>query len=423
MKQETSSFAPAHLVSAMDQGIAAAERAKALMQTADDAPYGGRYVSFEGAELLNFGCCSYLGLEVRRELKDGAIAAIERFGTQFPFPRAMLQSPLYEELDALMQRIVGGHVVVAASTSLAHVSALPVVVEPGDAVVIDIYAHASLHTAAALLRGIPVETLRHSNMDMLERKVKELSTKYRRVWYLLDGLYSMRGDFAPMDALATLLAKYPALHVYADDAHSTSWIGTHGRGWALERLTDRSRVVGLLSLNKAFSAGGAAIVFSDPAQAARVRRSGGPMVFSGAIQPPLLGAAVASAKIHLSDELPRLQAELQSRMQHVVEQADRHGVPLVDESLTPVFFVRCGGTEGTFAMVEALRERKICVCAAVYPIVPRNQAGVRFTVTLHNTREDIETLMGALAEGLKRTGQDPSSAVWRVGNEAASEND
>lgn len=418
MKQETSSFAPAHLVSAMDQGIAAAERAKALMQTADDAQYSGRYVSYGGSELLNFGCCSYLGLEIRPELKQGAIAAIERFGTQFPFPRAMLQSPLYEELDSLLQRMVGGHVVVAASTSLAHIAALPVVVEPGDAVVIDIYAHASLHTAAALLRGIPVETLRHSHMEMLERKVKTLSSKYRRVWYLMDGLYSMRGDFAPMDELATLLQKYPALHIYADDAHSTSWIGTHGCGWALERLKDRSRVVGLLSLNKAFSAGGAAIVFDDPAQAARVRRSGGPMVFSGAVQPPLLGAAVASAQLHLSDELPKLQAELQSRMQHVVDTADKVGVPLVDVSLTPVFFVRCGGTEGTFAMVEALREKKICVCAAVYPIVPRNQAGVRFTVTLHNTREDIETLIDAIADGLKRTGQDSTSAVWRVSDEA-----
>jgi 7-keto-8-aminopelargonate synthetase-like enzyme len=402
--EESRSFAPAHLVDAMDQGMAAAERAKALLQTAGRARYAGRYVNMDGADLLNFGCCSYLGLELRPELKNGAIAAIERFGTQFPFPRAMLQSPLYLELEAALEQMTGGHVVIAASTSLAHIAALPVMVAPTDAVVIDHFAHASLHTAVALLRGVTVEVVKHSALELLEEKIKRLSSTHRRVWYVLDGLYSMRGDFAPIDELAALLDKYGALHLYVDDAHSTSWTGTHGRGYALERLTDRSRVVGALSLNKAFSAGGGVLVFHKAADAARVRRTGGPMVFSGAIQPPLLGAAVASAKVHLSSELPVLQEQLQEHMKLVVHLAEELGMPLVDETLTPVFFVPCGNDENTFALVKALRANHICVCPAMFPIVPRAQTGIRFTVTLHNELEDIEMLMRTLAVETNRLG-------------------
>jgi len=404
------SFAPAHLVKAMDEAMGAAAQAGALMQTAGPSDYCGRYVDFAGHQLLNFGCCSYLGLEVRPELKEAAIDATRRYGTQFPFPRAMLQSPMYQELEALLRTMTGGHIVVAASTSLAHISALPVLLAPGDAAVIDVSAHASLHTASALLRDIPLEPLRHSRLDILEKRIQVLSEKYRRVWYILDGLYSMVGDFAPIDDLAVLLQKYPALHLYVDDAHSTSWTGQFGRGYALERLVDRERVVGVLSLNKAFSAAGGAIVLPTEALANRVRRSGGPMVFSGAIQPPMLGAAVASARIHLSQELQTLQSGISARIQATIARAATHDVPLADITHSPVFFVECKSTENAFSLTTALRKEGFCVCASMFPIVRRNHAGIRFTISHHNEIADIEDLMAALARQVKRLGLEPSSA-------------
>jgi 7-keto-8-aminopelargonate synthetase-like enzyme len=405
------SFAPAHLVDAMNREMGAAAEAGALMQTADDADYRGRHVQLNGQQLLNFGCCSYLGLELRRELTEGAVAAIHRYGTQFPFPRAMLQSPLYAELDESLRRMTGGHVVIAASTSLAHISALPVLIQPGDAVVIDHFAHASLHTAVALLRGVPVEQLRHSRLDLLEERVRALAAKHNRVFYVLDGLYSMLGDFAPIDELRMLLQKYPSLHLYVDDAHCTSWTGTHGSGYTLDRLADRDRVTVALSLNKAFSAGGGALVFATQEQAECVKRSGGPMVFSGAIQPPLLGAAVASARLHLAPEFADLQRAFLSRIDLALRAARTYGVTLPNETRTPVFFFRCRWTDKTFALVNALRRRGICVCAAMFPIVPRNQAGIRFTVTMHNQPEDIEYLMRSLVEESRKLGIQSGSGM------------
>lgn len=389
--------------------MGAAEESGALMQTADDVVYEGRYVHLNGKQLLNYGSCSYLGLELREELKRGAIDAVTRFGTQFPFPRAMLQNPLYLELEAGLSQITGGFPVIAASTSLGHISTLPVIVGTKDAVLIDMMAHASVHTAASLLRGMPVIPIHHSDLNELEDQLKVLSSQHQKVWYLLDGLYSMRGDFAPLAELTALMDKYPALHLYVDDAHSTTWTGRNGRGFALETLKDTSRVVVALSLNKAFAAGGGAMIFPTRDMANLVRRSGGPMVFSGAVQPPLLGAAVASARLHLSPELAKLQAELMTRLELTVSEARRLNVPLGVESLNPVFFLRGGSTKNCFSMVNSLRERGACVCAAMFPIVPRGNAGVRFTITLHNTPDDIRTMVGWLADETERLGLVPKA--------------
>lgn len=403
MKNDSLAFAPAHLVSVMDEGVASAQAARAALQTADDVPHTGRYVSHDGVQVLNFVGCSYLGLELRPELKAAAIAAIERFGTQFSCSRAVLQSALYVELEQLLGEITGGHVVVAASTSLAHIAALPVLVEPNDAVVIDQQAHASLHTAVALLRS-PVEVVRHNRLDLLDQRLSALGSKHRRVWYLLDGLYSMLGDHAPVQALTEFLQRHPALHLYVDDAHSTSWTGTHGRGHALEHLPDRSRVVGVLSLNKAFSAGGGALVLPSATDALRVRRCGGPIVFAGPLQPPLLGAALASARLHLSSELVALQARLGDRLRLAVERARELDVPLADETLSPIFFVRCGARDKAFELTRALRAKGIYTCPAFFPVVPKNHAGVRITISLHNEPEDIDALMNTLAVECRRLG-------------------
>ncbi|MET0794163.1 MAG: aminotransferase class I/II-fold pyridoxal phosphate-dependent enzyme [Polyangiaceae bacterium] len=397
-----SSFAPAHLVNEMDLRMGEAQAAATLLQTADEGAFSGRYVAFEGRQLLNFVCCSYLGLEQREDLKRAAISAIERLGVQFSCSRAVLQSSQYGELEEALGLMTGGKAIVSATTTLAHISALPVLVGPRDAVVIDQQAHASLHTACALLR-VPIDIVRHSRMDQLETRVRDLSAKHERVWYVLDGLYSMLGDFAPIDAIRDLLERYPALHLYVDDAHSTSWSGTHGRGYALERLPDRSRVIGVLSLNKAFSAGGGALILPDDHTAQRIRRAGGPLVFGGPLQPPLLAAAVASAKLHLSPELPTLQAALDERIQYFIKLCDEQDVPLADRSISPIFFLRCRSTEKTFSMIKGLRETYgIYTCPAFFPIVPKGQAGVRITISLHNTLDDIRGLVEALAAESQR---------------------
>lgn len=397
------SCAPAHFVDQTEASVIEGTRAKVLMHRADPGSYTGRTVEISGERLLNFGGCSYLGLEQRAELRVGAMEAITRYGTQFSFSRAFLESPLYGELEALLEQMTGGCVLVTPSTSLGHIAALPVLVGPRDAVVVDRSAHASVHTAVALLRGIAVHTLPHGHLEMLEELVARLSREHDVVWYLLDGLYSMLGDLAPLASLRDLMARYPALHLYVDDAHATSWLGEYGRGHALDFFEERDRIVVALSLNKAFSAAGGALVFPDTVLRDRVRRCGGPMLFSGPVQPPMLGAAVASARLHLDPTFPALQAALLARIQHVVKVSRELDIPLASDASTPIFFVRCGPVEKTFQLIVALRDRGYYVSPGMFPAVPSDKSGPRFTVSLHTSLADIEGFLQALAtESVRR---------------------
>lgn len=389
---------PASMDQVVQGGLDAAAAAGALFLTADARVHEGRRVQIEGRRLLNFGATSYLGLDRASELIDGAIEAVRAFGSQFPFPRAFIQCPLYVDLEEALDRLSGGHVVVAPSTTLAHQAALPALLHEGDTLLLAQHAHPSLHTAAGLVRDVPVELVDEHELNALEDRVRALGSVRRRVWVAFDGLASADGKLAPFEELNRLLQRYSFLHLYVDEAHNTSWCGTHGRGRALEELSDRARVISVLSLNKAFGGAGAALILPTAELATRIRRTGGPLVFSGPIQPALLGATLASARLHLTGKLTQLQEGLMARLRQTIAVADAKHVPLSDRTLSPLFFVHCGAAETVYRVVGELQARSICVCPVVFPMVEPEGSGIRFTISLHNEPEDIEQLMGALAE-------------------------
>jgi 7-keto-8-aminopelargonate synthetase-like enzyme len=396
--QQRFRFSPGRVVDATHRFVSAAADEGVIMNRGGS--YEGSFVEVDGRRLHNFGSCSYLGLEVRDELKDGACEAARRYGTQFPYSRAYLENALYQDLERELATMTGGHVVVAPSTTLAHIAALPVLVRDGDAVLIDQFAHASLHTATALLKDNTVERVRHNQLDRLETRVAALAAQGKRVFYVCDGLYSMRGDLAPFDRLRALLDAYPTLHLYIDDAHSTSWSGQRGRGAALDHLGGHPRVVVALSLNKAFSAAGGALVCSTAAQARLLRRCGGPMLFSGPIQPPMLGAALASARLHNDPAFPAMQTRLASLIDHAWRALEATSVPLAGRDHTPIFMVPCDSPRIVFETVRRLRDAGFYVCPSTFPAVPVNQPGIRFTITRHVDEASIDAFVKALDEAL-----------------------
>jgi 7-keto-8-aminopelargonate synthetase-like enzyme len=383
----------------VQSGREVGDAAAFLFETAGPGGYSGRHVDVGGRVLLNFASYDYLGLARRSELADAAIVAARRHGTQFPFPPVMLETELYGELRLLLEEMTGGHVVVAPSTTLGHMAALPALVERGDAVIVEENAHPSLHRALALLPAVPVESLPGDCTSAeMEVRVRLASARFRRVWYVLDGVDPLHGRLADVEMLSLLLRRYPSLHLYVDDAHGTSWTGARGRGHALEGITERDRVVAALSLNKAFSAAGAALVLADREAARRVARANA-MLLSAAIAPPMLGAAVASARLHLSSELVVLQGKLMDRIRWAIRSATTHGVALADTTESPLFFVPC---RDALATGRFLRDRGIYGGVVGPPLVAAKRAGVRFMVSAHNEMADIEHLMATLAEASRR---------------------
>jgi 7-keto-8-aminopelargonate synthetase-like enzyme len=375
------------------RSMAAAEVKGTMMRRAGH--YRGRWIELDGQILRNFGTCSYLGFDKHPHLKRAAIAATEEYGTQFSISRAYLECALYQELECNLEQMTGRPVLVGPSTTLAHMAALPVLVRDHDAVIIDQFAHASLHAAAELLRDAPVYLARHSRLDQIDELTQKLSLDHENIWLVVDGLYSMFGDVAPYDGLRTLLERWPQLHLYIDDAHATGWLGLHGRGGALTNLGDHQRVVVALSLNKAFAAAGGALALPDRDLKIRIRRCGGAMLFSGPIQPPMLGAAVASSELHLAPEHLARQIELMRLIDYALSAAARVGMPLAAQHRTPIFFIPCDSVDEATDEVRRLMKEGFYVCPSAFPAVPVNRPGIRFTITLHNEPADIDALMEA----------------------------
>jgi 7-keto-8-aminopelargonate synthetase-like enzyme len=383
----------------LDEMLTGAAERGLLMRTPEDVPLDGRTIRLDGRELINFGSCSYLGLEHDPRIRQAVCDAVMRYGTQFSSSRAYMSAPQYPELEQLLEELFGGCVLVVPSTSMGHIAALPVLVGSSDAAVIDQQVHHSVQTAVDLLRpqGTTVEMIRHSQLDQLDEAITRLAPTHQRVWYLADGVYSMFADLAPFAGLVELLDRHEQLHLYVDDSHGVGWSGRHGRGPALQHIGSHERLIVAASLNKSFAAAGAALVFPTRELKRRVRTLGGPMIFSGPIQPPMLGAAIASARIHLSAELERHQAALRERIELSTGLLQEFCLPLACDQLTPIRYLTIGLPNAAQDLAERLLQDGFYVNLAIFPAVPMKQAGVRFTLTRHHKPDDIRALAHALA--------------------------
>ena len=364
-----------------------------------DGDLQGTSIRVRGKDLANFGSCSYLGLGLDARLSAGARSAVDRFGTSYSSSAAYASVDLYTDLEQRLTKILGGPLLIAPTTTLGHLAALPVLVSADDLVVMDAQAHASLHLAADVLRGrgVKIKTVRHNDVGALRRVLEAQSPVYRRIWYLADGVYSMHGDFAPFAEINDLMDEFEQLHVYYDDAHGFGWAGQHGAGSVLGTIGLRDRIVVAVSLSKSFGAGGAAIVCKDERMIERILLTGGTLTFGGPTHPAALGAGVASADIHLGSEHTQMQNRLMENIDLVHRHAHDAGLGLVRTDSTPISFVHVGTAGRAIEVAAAMMKDGFFVNPSAFPAVPRGQGGVRFTVTAAHTEPEIAAFVYTLA--------------------------
>jgi 7-keto-8-aminopelargonate synthetase-like enzyme len=364
----------------------------------EDETLDGRTVTVKGRKLVYYGNCSYLGLETDERIKNASIEAIKRYGTQFSCSRSFLQMGLYQEAEELLGQIFNKPVLLAPTTSLAHISTIPVLLSERDAVLVDKQAHNSIRNALQMVKadGAYVETLPHNRMDVLETRIQILRQQYDKVWYFTDGVYSMYGDIPPFNDLKQLLNKYDQFHCYVDDAHGMSWTGKHGRGLVLGSMGSHPRLMLVTSLAKGFGNCGGVLVFNTEEEKRLINNCGSSFIFSGPLQPAVLGAIVETAKIHLTKEIDQLQNDLFEKMLFFVQYAKQLNLPLVSTALTPIFYVGLGKTEVGFKMTKFLAEQGVMCNLAQFPAVSVNNAGLRITLTNHHTLQDIRHLLDSI---------------------------
>lgn len=380
-----------------ERSLSTGAQKKVLHLYHEGEEFSGRTVELSGQILLNFGSCSYLGLEKHPALIDACCEAARKFGTQLSSSRAYLSSGQYQELEGSLAKLFGKPVLVTPSTSLGHLAAFQSLIKRDDLVVLDQQAHASLHAAAQYMKGAGVEIamVRHSNLKKLETLL--VDNPRRKVWYCFDGVYSMYGDWAPIEQLYQLADRYPNLMLYADDAHGFSWFGKYGLGAIRGRVHHHAQLILAVSLNKAFGCAGGALVFATQLQHQRVRTVGNALVFSGPIQPPMLGAAVASAKLHSSAEFALLQSELSGKIKMMEECIAHYGLPDLSYGSTPIFFIAIGSLDAGYAIIEKMIMAGYYLNLGLFPAVSIHRTGIRITINNHLKVADIESMVACLA--------------------------
>ncbi|SNR68513.1 aminotransferase class I/II-fold pyridoxal phosphate-dependent enzyme [Lutibacter flavus] len=394
-----------------------AKEAGILHLYAEDESFSGRTLQIQNKKLFHFGTTGYLGLEQDIRLKEAAINAITKYGTQFPLSKSYISHPLYKTLEEHVKEMYGNNIIITKNSTLGHLGVIPSAVDDQDAIILDHQVHWSVQSAAKTLksRSVPIEMIRHNNLQMLEDKIKALSPKHKRIWYMCDGIYSMYGDYAPIKELVALCNKYPQLFLYCDDVHGMSWIGKKGTGYVLSQLTELPKNILIFgTLSKTFGASGAFLACSDTKMYQKIKTFGGPLTFSAQLEPASVGAAIASAKIHLSPEIYTLQSELKERIDlfnHLLSQTD---LPLVNKNNSPVFYIGTGMPKTGYNFVNRLMQEGYFVNLGLFPAVPVKNTGVRITISRHNQKEEIKSLVAAMSYHFPKSLDSTNTTKHRV---------
>jgi 7-keto-8-aminopelargonate synthetase-like enzyme len=371
-----------------------------VQMTMENATADGRNIRVRGDNAIHFGNVSYMGLDTDERLKQAACEAIGNYGVQFSSSRSFVKLPLYDILEDLLAEMFGRPVIVTPTTTLAHQAAMSLFMHGEDAILMDYQAHASLQTNLEMIRGkgATMVALPHNDLQALEENLDTLSKTHDRVWYVADGIYSMFGDAGLMSELNRLLEKYENFYCYLDDAHGMSWTGKNGTGIVMEQMQLHERVILVTSLNKGFASGGGAVVCPNEEVKTWLKRCGSSLVFSGPLQPGALGAAIESAKIHLSPEITQRQEKVKSNINCFIDCAQKYNILLADPTPSPIFFVGIGKLQTGVKLCWKLREAGFFTNLGIFPAVPLNQTGIRISLNYHLEHAEIDLMMRVLAE-------------------------
>eukprot|EP00903_Cladosiphon_okamuranus_P001507 g1505.t1 len=251
----------------------------------------------EGSNYDNFASYNYLGLNGHPKVNAAAKAFVDRFGTSVSASRIVAgERPFHAELEAALARIHGVESsIVMVSGHATNVTTIGHMMHKGDLVLTDAFVHNSI-AEGVRLSGATRMNFPHDDLDALEKMLADHRHKFDKVLVIVEGLYSMDGDFPDLRRIVKLKQAYDAW-LMVDEAHSIGVLGKTGRGIAEHFDIDPTEVeIWMGTLSKTFSSCGGYIAGSKVlCDYLRVTAPG--FVFSVGLSAALAGAAIASAEL------------------------------------------------------------------------------------------------------------------------------
>jgi glycine C-acetyltransferase len=355
----------------------------------------------EGArEYIRMNSNSYLGMGLRAEVIAAEEEAARRYGAGPGAVRFI--SGTYEPHVALERRLAEFHgreaAMIFSSAYATMMSVLTPLTSERTVLVSDELNHNCIINAMRLARPAAKSVYRHNDMADLDRTLGELRGQGDRALVISDGIFSMRGDHAPLRELMEICQRHDGdfpenVVVLVDDSHGVGAFGRTGRG--TEEYTDSppcDLLVG--TLGKAFGVNGGYVVSS--AAVIRFLRESSPMyIYSNPITPGEASAALRALELLDSERGRAFLARLRALQQRFEQGLVRLGFETIpgEHPVTPLV-VR--DTMRTRALVEHLRTHGVLATGLAYPVVPRGDDEIRFQVNADHTEADIDYVLEVL---------------------------
>jgi 8-amino-7-oxononanoate synthase len=352
----------------------------------------------DGREYVNFSSYNYLGTSGHPAVNAAAAAAIEQYGTSASASRMVSgERPVHRELErALAALYEVDDAVVFVSGHATNVTTIGYLFGAKDLVVHD----ALIHNSA--LQGIQLSGARrlsfpHNDWQALDALLARERHRYERVLVVIEGLYSMDGDYPDLPRFVEVKQRHRAF-LMVDEAHSLGVMGASGRGIAEHFDIDRRSVdVWMGTLSKAL-AGCGGYVAGERALVEHLKLAAPGFLYSVGMSPPLAAASLAA--LELMQREPGRVRTLQARGALFLEQARAAGVDTGSSAGLAVIPAIVGSSIAAARLSEALFQRGINVQPILYPAVEEKAARLRFFLSCMHTEDQISGSVTALAEEL-----------------------
>lgn len=343
-------------------------------------------IVLDGKKVINLSSNNYLGFANHPRLKEAAKRAIDRYGAGAGAVRPIIGNmTIHDELERLLAEFKKEEAVLVFQSGFnCNAGTIQAVTDAGDLIVSDELNHASIIDGARLSKAKKT-TFKHSDMQDLERILKENRDQYENVLIITDGVFSMDGDIAKMPEIVELAEKYNCM-TYVDDAHSSGVLGESGRG-TVDHFNLHGRVdftIGTLS--KAIGVVGG-YVAGKKVTIEWLKNRGRPFLFSTGMTPSAVGSCIEA--ITMLKESTQYTDKLWENARYFKEKISKLGYN-IGNSETPITPVIIGEETLTGEFSKQLFENGLFVSPIVFPTVPKGTARVRCMVTAGHSKEQLD---------------------------------
>lgn len=353
-------------------------------------------VTVGGKRMIMIGSNNYLGLTNHPKVKEAAIKAIERYGSGCTGSRFLNGTlTIHEELERKLAEFMRKESALVYSTGLmVNLGVISTLVGKDDVVITDRSDHASIVDGCRLAFGKTLK-FKHNDMNDMERVLSRCENRGGKL-IVVDGVYSMEGDLAPLPEIVKLAKKYKA-KVMVDDAHAVGVFGKTGRGTAEHFGVEKDVDIIMYTFSKSFASVGGVVAASEEV-IHYLKHFSRALIFSAS--PPPASVATVLATLEIIKNEPERREKLWKITNRMMKEYKKLGYN-IGETQSPIIPIYIGDDYLTFKMAKMLSDESVFVNPIVSPAVPPGGALIRTSYTATHTDEEMDFVV----EKFKKVGK------------------